>query len=349
SCPKRGRSPTSLVTAWPRWPSRAGRTIWITRSSRRRSAPLGAAGQTPERRRHLPFADPPQPSGVALFVMRRAATAARLTAVALCVAACGSSSNGPTIKGAMLRDPAACKDCHPKQYAEWSGSMHAYASDDPIFTAMNKRGQRETGGALGDFCVKCHAPMAVHEGQTTDGLNLASLPAPMKGVTCYFCHAAESVDTSIPHNNPLRLVTDDRLFGPFGDPAPAPHSALYSPLLDSSRAESAAACGTCHDIVNTHGAAIERTYQEWQASLFSSPNTGLTCASTCHMTLPATGPAPASEISPQHKRDLHNHGFPAVDVALSAFPEADTQKQQIQALLDTTVQTTICLDPIARK
>jgi hypothetical protein len=67
------------------------------------------------------------------------------------------------------------------------------------------------------------------------------------------------------------------------------------------------------------------------------------------MTLPATGPAPASEISPQHKRDLHNHGFPAVDVALSAFPEADTQKQQIQALLDTTVQTTICLDPIARK
>jgi hypothetical protein len=254
------------------------------------------------------------------------------------------------IKGAELRDPAVCKDCHPQQYAEWSGSMHAYASDDPVFTAMNKRGQRETGGALGDFCVKCHAPMAVHEGQTTDGLNLASLPAPMHGVTCYFCHAAESVDTTIPHNNPLELVTDDRLFGPFGDPVgETPHNALYSPLFDETRAESAAACGTCHDIVNSHGAAIERTYQEWQGSLFSSPNTGLTCASSCHMSLPISGPAPASEISPERKRDLHSHAFPGVDVALTAFPQADAQKQQIQELQDTAVHATVCLDSIARK
>ena len=32
--------------------------------------------------------------------------------------------------------------------------MHAYASDDPVFQAMNKRAQRETNGALGDFCVR---------------------------------------------------------------------------------------------------------------------------------------------------------------------------------------------------
>jgi len=30
-----------------------------------------------------------------------------------------------------LKDPEACKDCHPKHYESWSGSMHAYASDDP--------------------------------------------------------------------------------------------------------------------------------------------------------------------------------------------------------------------------
>ena len=55
--------------------------------------------------------------------------------------------------------------------------MHAYAADDPVFVAMNQRGQRETAGALGDFCVKCHAPVAVHDGLTTDGLNLATLPS----------------------------------------------------------------------------------------------------------------------------------------------------------------------------
>ena len=48
--------------------------------------------------------------------------------------------------------------------------MHAYASDDPVFRAMNQRAQRETSGALGDFCVKCHAPMAVQKALTTDGL-----------------------------------------------------------------------------------------------------------------------------------------------------------------------------------
>jgi transposase len=37
---------------------------------------------------------------------------------------------------------------------------------------MLARGQRETDGALGTLCVGCHAPMAVREGATADGLDL---------------------------------------------------------------------------------------------------------------------------------------------------------------------------------
>src|SRR5687768_1766164 len=74
----------------------------------------------------------------------------------------------PALTRAQLLDPASCKSCHPKHYREWRSSMHAYAADDPVFLAMNKRGQRETEGALGDFCVGCHAPMAVREGETSD-------------------------------------------------------------------------------------------------------------------------------------------------------------------------------------
>src|SRR5258708_23827270 len=97
--------------------------------------------------------------------------------------------------------------------------MHAYAAEDPVFLAMNKRGQRETNGALGDFCVKCHAPVAVQQKLTTDGLNLAQVPAAAKGVTCLFCHSAASVDRT--HNNPLTLPADGQsLFGPFSDPLP---------------------------------------------------------------------------------------------------------------------------------
>ena len=69
--------------------------------------------------------------------------------------ACGGDDVLPK---AELMDPATCAQCHPKHHREWASSMHAYAADDPVFLAMNKLGQEETGGALGDFCVRCHAP-----------------------------------------------------------------------------------------------------------------------------------------------------------------------------------------------
>src|SRR5205814_5566711 len=84
---------------------------------------------------------------------------------------CGGDDDAHLTREELV-DPETCKTCHADHFAEWAGSMHAYASDDPIFIAMNARGQRETNGALGDFCVKCHAPMAVHESATTDGKNL---------------------------------------------------------------------------------------------------------------------------------------------------------------------------------
>ena len=90
---------------------------------------------------------------------------------------------------AQLLDPTVCQSCHPDQYSEWAGSMHAYATKDPVFDAMNRRGQRETDGGLGSFCVQCHAPMALKEKATTDGLNLDSVPETLHGVTCFFCHS----------------------------------------------------------------------------------------------------------------------------------------------------------------
>src|SRR3954465_428275 len=96
-----------------------------------------------------------------------------LVLIAGLVGACGGGDGGDTKPGPdpqpdpaalparlsleKLMDPETCKGCHPKHYEEWSGSMHAYAAVDPVFNAMNKRGQRETSGQLGKFCVQCHA------------------------------------------------------------------------------------------------------------------------------------------------------------------------------------------------
>jgi hypothetical protein len=209
-----------------------------------------------------------------------------------------------------------------------------------VFLAMNKRGQRETNGALGDFCVQCHAPVAVQQKLTTDGLNLAQVPAAAKGVTCFFCHSAASVDGT--HNNPLTLAADgESLFGPFSDPVPgSPHKVSHSNLLDDLRPESAAACGSCHDIVNSHGAAIERTFQEWQGTLFAIPPNGQTCAA-CHM--PGQD-APAAATTTKVRR-IHDHSLPGVDLALTPFPDTDAQKQAVQTLIDPTLLTSVCFRP----
>jgi hypothetical protein len=256
----------------------------------------------------------------------------------LWLAACGDQAPRQLTR-AQLLDPTSCRDCHPQQYKDWSGSMHAYAAEDPVFIAMNRRAQRETGGQLGDFCVKCHAPVAVAEGAFAgDALpDVTTLPGYLKGVTCFACHATAAVEGT--HNNPLRLASDGSLFGPFADPAPVtPHRSSYSPLFDVAQPASASACGSCHDIVNQHGAAVERTFAEWQQSLFADLKLGQTCA-RCHMS-PNSGPASTQSTA---VRDLRNHALAGVDVALTPFPELADQRQRVQALLDGTLSGTVCL------
>lgn len=216
--------------------------------------------------------------------------------------------------------------------------MHAYAADDPLFLAMNARAQREA--QLGDFCVKCHAPMAVREGLTTDGLNLDTLPQSVKGVTCYFCHSAADVKGT--HDNPVELATDQVLRASIKDPfANQAHGSAYSGLLDRTRSGSSDLCGSCHDIQNQHGVDIERTFSEWRESAFSQAPGGTTCGQ-CHMA-ESRERKPITSVPGAPARRSHGHDFPAVDVALTKFPNTKQQRAAIQDLLDTAIQSALCV------
>src|ERR1700722_4387364 len=137
----------------------------------------------------------------------RSSSSSWLSCIVVAASLSCAQANPPTyFSRDDLLDPKTCNQCHVDHYADWSASMHAYASDDPVFVAMNQRGQRETNGQLGNFCVKCHAPMAVNEGATTDGTNLDSIPQSLHGVTCFYCHTVESVNGT--HNDPLALASD---------------------------------------------------------------------------------------------------------------------------------------------
>ncbi|HEY3253729.1 MAG TPA: multiheme c-type cytochrome, partial [Polyangiaceae bacterium] len=231
---------------------------------------------------------------------------------AVMLLACGNQPAEPAVLSAEeLMDPKTCAECHSRQYAEWSGSMHAYASSDPLFVALNQRGQDEAN--VGTFCVGCHAPLAVRTGATRDGKNLASLPERLQGVTCYACHNVNQITNT--HNNSLRLANDSVMRASLANALPnRAHRSAYSPLLDRAQLESSKLCGSCHDVVNGHGVAIERSFAEWQASAFAS-SSGSTCGQ-CHMSK-SSEPGPIADVPGAPVRERHSHQFPGVDLALT--------------------------------
>lgn len=197
--------------------------------------------------------------------------------------------------------------------------MHAYASEDPVFVAMNRRGQRETGGALGTFCVRCHAPFA---GLTA----IDELPRERRGVGCIACHQVAAVEET--HNGGLRWDRGGAMRGALRDPLETPaHESRYSELLDGRRPGSSATCGACHDVVLPNGLAVERTYAEWSASLFAD---NLSCAG-CHM----------FTLGPRR----HDHAFPGIDVATTPWPGVEDQLRGIARDLRPALLSKICVQP----
>ena len=237
-------------------------------------------------------------------------------------------------------DPNACRQCHPGHVAEWEGSMHALSTRDPIFRAMNQRGQRETDGALGSFCVECHAPVAVRLGLTEDGLNLDEIPEHLQSVTCAFCHQVTGVNALV--NNGLEWTDDGIMRGGISAPQKtAAHGSAYSTLHDRGHLSSAAMCGSCHDVLTPSGFALERTYVEWEDTLFNSddPLEANTC-NDCHMPGRRGAIATGGPI-----RRRHSHGMPAIDIPLDGDPLTELMRGQVQRELDTSLAAELCVIP----
>ena len=58
--------------------------------------------------------------------------------------------------------------------------------------------------------------------------------------------------------------------------------------------------------------------------------------------------APVSTVSTK-ARKLHPHGAPGVDLAVTPFPEMDTQRAQAQAMLDPLIQPTLCYNTLTQR
>ena len=247
-------------------------------------------------------------------------------ALILCVSACEEASPPapqgdftPLNTGASglsaeeILDPKNCEACHAEHYAEWRASIHAYASEDPVFRALNRLGQVETNGALGDFCVQCHAPLALAFKQTTDGLNLDDVPEQYQGITCAYCHQIAEIRGS--HNNPLLWSNDGVMRGGIKNAqANGAHASVYSSLLDGNSFESSSLCGSCHDIVTPTNVHLEQTFLEWSNSLYSNPDVQQHAScNDCHMPK-RSNTVSKSIFNPSKASTHHDHLMPAVDI-----------------------------------
>lgn len=174
-----------------------------------------------------------------------------------------------------------CKACHPKQYQEWSRSMHAYAEHSPVFEAFNLTLIERTGGTIGTFCTRCHTPLGTALGENGSRRNVHRSRLSMEGVTCTVCHR---INRPYYKANTRMTITPGKLvegcmYGPFNDPV-SPSIAGVHPATGRSFLKTSAFCGSCHDVTNPQGVRLEEAFSEWQNSPAARDH--VTCQQ-CHM------------------------------------------------------------------
>lgn len=231
--------------------------------------------------------------------------------------------------------PEYCGSCHQQHYDDWKGSMHSYATTDPVFIAMQKKGIEETKGELGQFCIQCHAPVASKYGLTPvmegdDGIH--RMPMDMKdpmigrGVVCVTCHTMSEVEATL---NAQFKLDGSAIQGPTGsEAANEAHPTVKSEHLGESKM-----CGTCHNVVNPKGALLENTFSEWYASEYNSGDANHQGCQDCHM------PEFQGEILPGRRKTIHRHRFVGVDVALvDDYPKKEEQRRLVEELLQNSAE-----------
>ncbi len=174
-----------------------------------------------------------------------------------------------------------CKSCHPRQFDQWSRSMHAYAQHSPVFEAFNLTLIERTGGTIGTFCTRCHTPVGTMLGENGSRRNVRRSQIAMEGITCIACHRRSTKHYKASGRMPIEPggVTEGCMYGPFEDSHRSievgGHPSAGLPYIKSSQF-----CGECHDVFNPQGVRLEEAFSEWQNS--PAAKDGITCQQ-CHM------------------------------------------------------------------
>ncbi len=243
---------------------------------------------------------------------------------------------------------ATCRTCHPNHYREWSVSSHAYAQLSPVFNAMQATITKQTAGANGDFCIRCHTQVGMNLGEPTYMSNMDRNPTSREGITCIVCHRVANAYGKV--SGRFAIVKGDitqPVYGPTGDAELKRVLALPDTYrVTTNRAEAGRKihgdvhkffqlnepgfCGTCHDVTLMNGFRLEEAFSSFKNS--PAAHRGESCQD-CHMGLIpgkksgyAEGPAAIVGGVPTKPRKLTNHMFAGPDYSIvhhGFFPHND--------------------------
>ena len=172
--------------------------------------------------------------------------------------------------------PETCGECHPDQFEQWTGSMHALSFQDPVYQGELNAAIKAVGHDIAKQCEGCHTPAAVVKGEIK-GAGITGLsPLALSGVSCDVCHSISGhTHWQTPYHQPENgsfimspgKDTDDgpvlTKYGPFAPEEGCGedmHECVESPLHLTSEL-----CASCHQVFHykTH-TPLEATYMEWK-------------------------------------------------------------------------------------
>ena len=235
---------------------------------------------------------------------------------------------------AGFTEPEVCSGCHPQQYEEWTGSVHAMAFVDPIYQGELNKAVKAVGHEISRQCEGCHSPAGVVTGEIRGaGLKGLSRMA-LAGVSCDICHSVSGVThwqtpTHEPENGSMILTpgvnTKDgpKLVkrGPFPPSDKCGmgfHECVESPL--HLRAE---LCASCHQVYHYEAHfPLEATYLEWKHGPYAQR--GILCQD-CHMVETKTFLRTADRFK-KPKRNEYRHYFNGANYLLYYLAQQAAKK-----------------------
>jgi len=192
----------------------------------------------------------------------------------------------------------ACASCHPKVFAEWAASNHAYASISPMFHKFEQAANDLTSGTLGSFCVRCHQQIGTQRGEPRAQPLWERSAVAREGITCITCHRVNQAFGKVngerniqpaPISDPIynsgrgkileKVLEEKEFFRVATEPGDS-GTKIHKSAIKFDQINQSEFCVSCHQVAVNLGIKLEVVWDQYRASPAAAR--GVTCQE-CHM------------------------------------------------------------------